>query len=1222
MNNKSIFNLSIIELIIVLFAMFMVITVYQLTYKTEHINELNKVVESQREITEEIVSKNYPVLENKIHDLVNLGKYKKLNNQLQNNNSGVIFIENKIINNVINADKQKDYGNYKDLLENKTELYGQLQELQNHTLTLRTLKNLKLENQPLHQQIQSLENRIKNNYQNKLTLTNTLKELKGNETVKYILQKLDVHDAPVQKQLDTLNRELKRFDNSLLGKNYTLDTDYDANTKDILKKLGQRNKPIGNQIELLEQTLKNKKLLLEIQTLEKKLANIPKNSKYSLGTNELENKDLNKKLNKLKQQLRENRVLKNPGLQKAINNLNRIQVNNEGKYESTTQELLDRLKQKNLPLNKQIDNLEKELDTVSRNSKLQKALNNLNKINTNNQANYDPKTKELLKQLKQDEQPLDKQIEGLKTELKKVSKNPGITDEKLQKALNDLNKIKAASLANVDPSTKELLEQLKQNEQPLDKQIEGLKAELEKVSKEPGVTDEKLQKALNDLNKIKAASLANVEPSTKELLEQLKQDEQPLDKQIEGLKAELEKVSKEPSVNSEKLQKALNDLNKIKAASLANVEPSTKELLEQLKQDEQPLDKQIEGLKAELEKVSKEPGVTDEKLQKALDNLNKIKAANLANVDPTTKELLKQLKQDEQPLDKQIEGLKAELEKVSKEPGVNSEKLQKALDNLNKIKTANLANVDPATKELLKQLKQDEQPLDKQIEGLKAELEKASLNPGINDESLQKALDNLNKIKAANLANVDPTTKELLKQLKQDEQPLDKQIEGLKAELEKASQNPGINDESLQNALDNLNKIKAANLANVDPATKELLGQLKQDGEPLNKQIEGLKAELEKASLKPGINDENLQKALDNLNKIKADNLANVDPTTKELLKQLQQDDLPLDKQIEGLKSAQENEFNNLDINDENLQKALDNLVNIKNSPVQNINDVEDKAYKDQLKDVLDGIKRIKVINDQLASNKGSKPIINNNIEETIKYLENKSKQPGLKASNDVQAILDEFNIKDKATPEQLSRLYSNLYSTPVDDVNVSELNFVINRLKDQNDLENKVKYINDVLEKHNDSSYLFSNDNDNDKKDPTLASNKEVEGLRNQIKYLQKQVQKNGTVHLPCMIDDTGTSIYLFKLFLRDDNIHVQLGWQDEVAELSKDIPNLDKLVDQTLTLNRFMDLTKPIFEQSIQNECRQFVYLEDETISKKEYKRKTLTIQHHFYKYINYAW
>ena len=62
-----------------------------------------------------------------------------------------------------------------------------------------------------------------------------------------------------------------------------------------------------------------------------------------------------------------------------------------------------------------------------------------------------------------------------------------------------------------------------------------------------------------------------------------------------------------------------------------------------------------------------------------------------------------------------------------------------------KLETDNLDNYDPITKEVLKQLKQDEQPLDKQIEGLKAELEKALNNPGIDDEKLQKALDNLNE---------------------------------------------------------------------------------------------------------------------------------------------------------------------------------------------------------------------------------------------------------------------------------------------------------------------------------------------------------------------------------------------------------------------------------------------------------------------------------------------
>ncbi|GHB70519.1 hypothetical protein GCM10008107_19940 [Psychrosphaera saromensis] len=1198
MNNKSIFNLSIIELIIVLFAMFMVITVYQLSYKTEHINELNKVVESQREITEDVVSKNYPVLENKIHDLVNLEKYKKLNNQLKNNNSGTIFIENKIINNVINADKQKDYGNYKDLLKNKTQLYGQLKDLQNHTLTVGTLKNLQLENKPLHQQIQSLEKRIKSNYQNRMALTNKLQQLKGNETVKYILQKLDVHDAPIQKQLDTLNGELKRFDNSLLDKNYKLATDYDDNTKDILQKLDQKNRPIDKQIELLEQTLKNKKLLLEIKRLENKLANIPKNSKYSLERKELDSKEFNRKLNELKKQLSENRVSKNPRLQKAINNLNRIQTNNQRKYESNTKDMLNRLEQGKLPLSKQIENLQKELDTVSRNSKLQKALDNLNTIKINNQANYDPNTKELLKQLKQDKRPLAKQIENLEKELDTVSRN-----SKLQKALNNLNTIETDNRANYDPTTKELLKQLNQDKQPLAKQIENLEKELDTVSR-----NSKLKEALDNLNTIETDNQANYDQTTKELLKQLNQDKQPLAKQIENLQKELDAVSR-----NSKLKEALDNLNKIKTDNQANYDQTTKELLKQLKQDKQPLAKQIENLQKELDAVSR-----NSKLKEALDNLNKIKTDNQANYDPITKELLKQLNQDKQPLDTQIEGLKTELEKASKNPDINTEKLQKALDNLNKIKTDSQSNYDPITEELLKQLNQDNEPLAKQIEGLKTELEKASKNPDINDEKLQKALDNLNKIKTDSQSNYDPITKELLKQLNQDKQPLDQQIEGLKTELEKASKNPDINTEKLQKALDNLNKIKTDNQANYDPITEELLKQLNQDKQPLDQQIEGLKTELEKASKNPDINTEKLQQAIDNLNSIKTDNQADYDPITKELLKQLKQDKEPLAKQIEALKNAQENEFKNQDINDENLQKALDNLQKIKNKPSQNINYVEDPAYVDQLKDVLDGINRIKVIKDELANNKDSKPIINKNIEETIKYLEDKNKDPRLKPNDDVQVILNEFNIKDKATPEQLSNLYLNLYSAPIDDVNVSELNFVINRLKDQSDLENQVKYINDTLEKYNNT---FAKGNDTEK-DSNIASNKELEGLRNKIKYLQKKVEKNGTVHLPCMLDDTGTAIYIFKLFLRDDNIHVQLGWQEQVAQLSKDIPNLDKLVDQTLTLNRFMELTKPIFKQSIQNECRQFVYLEDETISKKEYKRKTLTIQHHFYKYIDHAW
>jgi len=95
------------------------IFVYQLSYKTNKIDELNKVVESQREITEDIVKKNYPSLENKINDIVNIEKYKKLNNDLKDENSGINYLKNKVLDDMKNANRLRTYRNYDDLLKQK-----------------------------------------------------------------------------------------------------------------------------------------------------------------------------------------------------------------------------------------------------------------------------------------------------------------------------------------------------------------------------------------------------------------------------------------------------------------------------------------------------------------------------------------------------------------------------------------------------------------------------------------------------------------------------------------------------------------------------------------------------------------------------------------------------------------------------------------------------------------------------------------------------------------------------------------------------------------------------------------------------------------------------------------------------------------------------------------------------------------------------------------------
>jgi len=441
--------------------------------------------------------------------------------------------------------------------------------------------------------------------------------------------------------------------------------------------------------------------------------------------------------------------------------------------------------------------------------------------------------------------------------------------------------------------------------------------------------------------------------------------------------------------------------------------------------------------------------------------------------------------------------------------------------------------------------------------------------------NLQKALDNLQKIKNDTTGKYDPNTKDILQKLDQTNKPLEDQINNLKKELN----NTGANN--LQKALDNLQKIKNDTTGKYDPNTKDILQKLDQTNKPLEDQINNLKKELNK-SLNP----------------------MNQDKELKEQIK-------ALEKQInEG------SVLKDPSINKEKIEKALDNLENIKNSNIKDLNTPSEKVYRYKLKDALDGIKEIQKIENQLSSNKSSKPTLNKDIDKAIKYLEDKMEQPNLKPDKDIRSTLDKFNIKDVPTPEQLGDLYSNLYSTPEENTNISELNFVINRLNEQKDLEDKIKDIDTILEK------IDKPINSLPKDSVAINSNKEIADLKNKIKYLQKKIEKNGVVHLPCLLDNEGTTMYLFKLYLRDDNMYVQLGWQDGIEELTKGLPNLDKLVDQTMTLNTFMKLTKPIFEQTVQDECRHFVYFEDETISKREYKRKTLTIQHHFYKYIDHIW
>ena len=1163
--DKSIFNISIIEIVLVLFFMYMVITVYQLSFKDTHIQELEKTVESQRELTQEIVKKEYPKLENKIQDLVNLEKYKKLNNQLMRDNSGIYFVENRIIDNMKNADKLKDQNKYEELLKEKSKLHTQILNLQKNKLTLNTLNEMNIKNEPLHRQIQYLEKKVKDNYQNKLTLANKLKDLKTNETVKYILLKLNKYDAPIQEQLDAINYELKKFDKNLLPKNYNLVKNYNSNTNYVLKNIKQDNKPLESQIKVLKQTLENQKLIQKIKMLENQLANNQKAGEYSVDIN---------------------------NTQKALKNLQDIKNNTSGKYDTNTKDILREINQNSKPLDKQISELKKQLELAK----------NANELET--------KIKDLQRQLDQNK-----------------LKNPKITNENIQKALDNLQDIKNNTTGKYDPNTKDILNELNQNTKPLDKQISELKKQLaldnnkdlenkikdlqrqldQSKLKNPNITNENIQKALDNLQDIKNDTTGKYDPNTKEILKKLDQSNKPLDEQINKIKKELELAKK------------------------------GKDLENQIKDLDKQIDKNLN---------IDNPDITSENIKNALDNLQNIKNNTTNNYDPKTKEIIKKLNQDDKPLGEQINNLKKQIElgkkakdlenqikdlqkqiadnKKQKEPNITNEDIQNALKNLQDIKNNKTTEYDPKTKEIIQKLNQIDSPLDERISELKKQQKNANegkdlenkikdlkkqiadnkeqRNPSITNEDIQKALGDLEKqIENNTTDNYDPKTKEILKELNQSDKPLDEQINNLIKEQKlgkkgkdleskiadlqkqiadnKKQKEPNITNKDIQNALDNLQDIKNNKTTKYDPKTKEIIQKLNQSDKPLDEQITELKKQQELAN-----------EGKDLENKIK-----------------------DLEKQI-----ANNKEQRNPNINNEDIQKALDKLREIKANSKESAPD--DKVYKYKLQDALDGLNEIQKIKDELANDKDYKPTINKDIEQTIKYLEDKSKQPNLKPNNSVQKNLDKFGIKGKPTADQLSDLYLNLYTKPEDNTNISELNFVINRLNDQNELEDRVERINEFLKDINRprSDFLEEYVNGPQGKD----TNDEIRTLKNQVKYLQKKIEKSGKLHLPCFLDDEGYTLYLFKLFLREDNIYVQLGWQDGVPELAKDVPNLDKLVEKTLSLDDFMKYTKAIFEQTVKDECRHFVYFEDETISKKEYKRKTLTIQHHFYKYIDHTW
>lgn len=127
-----------------------------------------------------------------------------------------------------------------------------------------------------------------------------------------------------------------------------------------------------------------------------------------------------------------------------------------------------------------------------------------------------------------------------------------------------------------------------------------------------------------------------------------------------------------------------------------------------------------------------------------------------------------------------------------------------------------------------------------------------------------------------------------------------------------------------------------------------------------------------------------------------------------------------------------------------------------------------------------------------------------------------------------------------------------------------------------------------------------------------------ELTNTNNKLKEKLAFYERRGLDLPPCWIKN-GKAEYLFDLTFNPQDIYVEASnWTEEnIIDVNK-MQNISKLINQNMSMESFMMLVKPIFQESVKMECRHFVKIIDKTNNnKKEFNKKRFLIESYFYKY-----
>jgi hypothetical protein len=128
-----------------------------------------------------------------------------------------------------------------------------------------------------------------------------------------------------------------------------------------------------------------------------------------------------------------------------------------------------------------------------------------------------------------------------------------------------------------------------------------------------------------------------------------------------------------------------------------------------------------------------------------------------------------------------------------------------------------------------------------------------------------------------------------------------------------------------------------------------------------------------------------------------------------------------------------------------------------------------------------------------------------------------------------------------------------------------------------------------------------------------------EQEILKGQVVYLTRKLNMGGGNELPpCWVNrQSGKAEYIFSVLIGEDAISVSPKWPKYREKELRKYGNLQHLFNRNMSVNAFLELSRPIYSDADKKECKHYLYLLDDAVTKDGYKLKRLDLENYFYKY-----